>query len=193
MNLLLSQTTLLLLFTSIGILIMHRFRLVIIFLAIQYLIMFLLILDMWTIGLSSVKLVTGWMVCAILAASQVQDQQYQDNFTTASSWLFKLMASLMIFFSVSVISPELVNWLPLQQIHLSGGLLLIGMGILHLGLSAIPSRVIIGLLTIFSGFEIIYAGVENSVLVTGLLVVVNMGLALVGAYIFSLERNEEPS
>jgi hypothetical protein len=39
------------------------------------------------------------------------------------------------------------------------------------------------LLTAFSGFEIIYAVIETSLLVTGLLAVVNLGLALVGAYL----------
>lgn len=41
-----------------------------------------------------------------------------------------------------------------------------------------------GLLTTISGFELMYAAVENSVLVAGLLAVVTLGLALVGAYLF---------
>jgi hypothetical protein len=36
---------------------------------------------------------------------------------------------------------------------------------------------------VLSGFEIIYANMESSVLVTGLLAGVNLGLALVGAYL----------
>ena len=51
---------------------------------------------------------------------------------------------------------------------------------------------LIGLLTTLSGFELIYAAVENSVLVTGLLAVVTLGLALVGAYLLeTLSRTEE--
>jgi hypothetical protein len=52
-----------------------------------------------------------------------------------------------------------------------------------LSLTSDPLRVIIGLLTSLSGFEIIYAAVETSTLVTGLLAGVNLGLALVGAYL----------
>jgi hypothetical protein len=53
-------------------------------------------------------------------------------------------------------------------------------------------RVIVGLLTVLSGFEIIYAAIESSVLVTGLLAGVNLGLALVGAYLL-ISPKMEPS
>jgi hypothetical protein len=64
-----------------------------------------------------------------------------------------------------------------------GSFMLIGIGLLQLSLSSYPLRVIMGLLTILSGFEIIYAAIETSTLVTGLLAGVNIGLALVGAYL----------
>ncbi len=73
-----------------------------------------------------------------------------------------------------------------------GSFLLIGFGILQLGLTSHPLRVIIGLLTALSGFEVIYAAIESSNLVTGLLAGVNLGLALAGAYMLvapSMESN----
>ena len=73
----------------------------------------------------------------------------------------------------------------------SGSLLLIGMGLLHLGISASVLRVIMGLLTTLSGFEILYSAVEGSVLVAALLAVVNLGLALVGAYLLIASSAEE--
>ena len=57
------------------------------------------------------------------------------------------------------------------------------MGILHLGLTAQTWRTILGLLTVFSGFEILYATVETSILVTGFLAVVTLGISLIGAYL----------
>lgn len=57
------------------------------------------------------------------------------------------------------------------------------MGLLQLSLTSNPLRVIIGILTSLSGFEILYAAIETSTLVTGLLAVVTLGLALVGAYL----------
>jgi hypothetical protein len=74
---------------------------------------------------------------------------------------------------------------------INGGLLLIGMGLLHLGITARVLRVAIGLLTVLSGFEIIYATVEGSVLVAGLLAVINLGLALVGSYLLIASNAQE--
>ena len=52
-------------------------------------------------------------------------------------------------------------------------------------------RVILGLLTLLAGFEIIYAAVESSELVAAALAVVNLGLALTGAYLLSALGGEE--
>jgi hypothetical membrane protein len=71
-------------------------------------------------------------------------------------------------------------------------MLLVGMGLIHLGMTTRPLRVLLGLLTTLSGFELVYAAVENSVLVAGLLAVVTLGLALVGAYLLdTLSPQEE--
>jgi uncharacterized membrane protein len=73
----------------------------------------------------------------------------------------------------------------------AGGLLLAGMGLLHLGMTAEILRVIPGLLTFLSGFEILYAAVETSILLAGLLAIVNLGLALTGAYLMVSASAEE--
>ena len=70
-------------------------------------------------------------------------------------------------------------------------LLLIGMGLLHLGITARILRVAIGLMTVLSGFEIIYATVEGSILVAALLAVINLGLALVGSYLLIASNTQE--
>jgi hypothetical protein len=64
-----------------------------------------------------------------------------------------------------------------------GGLILLGLGLLQLGLSREGIRIVIGLLTVISGFEILYATLEASVLMTGLLAVLNIGIAFTGAYL----------
>ncbi len=70
-----------------------------------------------------------------------------------------------------------------QSPNRMGSLLLAGMGLLQLGTSAQPFRVVLGLLTVLSGFEIIYAAVESSTLVAALLAAINLSLALTGAYL----------
>jgi hypothetical protein len=49
-----------------------------------------------------------------------------------------------------------------------------------------PMRVIIGLLTTLLGFELFYSIVESSILVSGLVVAVTLGLALEGCYLLML-------
>ena len=46
-------------------------------------------------------------------------------------------------------------------------------------------RISLGLLTTLAGFEVIYAALEASVLLAGLLGIVNLGLALAGAYLLT--------
>jgi hypothetical protein len=72
-----------------------------------------------------------------------------------------------------------------------GSMLLMGMGLLYLGITAQPLRIVTGLLTLLAGFEILYAAVENAALVAALLAVVNLGLALAGAYLINAASKEE--
>jgi hypothetical protein len=66
---------------------------------------------------------------------------------------------------------------------IGGGILLIGAGVVHLGVTSDPWRVTIGLLTLLAGFEILYGAVESSILVTGFLALVNLGLGIIGSYL----------
>jgi len=73
----------------------------------------------------------------------------------------------------------------------AASLLLIGMGLLHLGITAQVLRVTLGLMTVLAGFEILYSAVEGSVLVAALLAVINLGLALVGSYLLIASNSQE--
>jgi hypothetical protein len=76
------------------------------------------------------------------------------------------------------------EWLPgITTAQTFGGLMLIGLGVLHFGMTLQPARVVIGLLTVLAGFEILYASVENSVLVAAMLSALNLLLALIGSYL----------
>jgi hypothetical protein len=63
------------------------------------------------------------------------------------------------------------------------------MGLIHLGMTSQHSRVIVALLTILAGFELLYAAVEGSILVAAMLATVDIGLALVGAYMLSISAS----
>lgn len=154
-------------------------------LAIQYIGTFWLVALSWPLGLAVIKLVVGWMAAAILGLSGV-------NFLTRrarrwpTEWLFWGLALLLVIFSVSTLAPRLETWFPRgHPAQIWGSLLLIGIGLLNLGASSLGLRVIVSLLTVLSGFEILYAVVERSTLVAGLLSIVTLGIALAGSYLLN--------
>jgi len=70
-------------------------------------------------------------------------------------------------------------------------LLLIGQGLLQLGMTADPFRVTLGLLTTFSGFDLLSSPLDNSVLVAALLTASTLGVALAGSYLLTLQFSAE--
>jgi len=184
-------TLLLLLVTTVGLLLHQDWRWGVGFLAVQYIGVFWLVQTHWPITMAAVKLVTGWMVCVILGmgtlraglSSELEPSRPQGR-------LFRIFTSGIIIAATFAISLRASAWLGLSLQLSWGSLLLMGMGLLQLGISAQPFRVILGLVTILGGFEIIYASVESSVLVAALLSVVNLGLALSGSYFMSMSEDE---
>ncbi len=179
---------------SLALLLTENWRWMIIALAVQYLAMAGLVSLLWPVGMGAVKLVIGWMAGAVLGSTHTSLQLGEDEFSGFSGRLFRLLAAGVALFVVFSAAPPLQARIPAPMPVLLGGLALLGMGLLHLSMTRSPLRMIIGLLTLMSGFEILYAGIENSVLVAGLLGVVNLGFALVGAYVIispEMEGEEE--
>ncbi|MEN6409457.1 MAG: hypothetical protein ABFD44_07090 [Anaerolineaceae bacterium] len=162
-------------------------------LAVMYLGVFLLVGQSWNFSLAVLKVVIGWMAAVVLGITQMgqtHEQKTEENLP--SGRIFRTIASGLVFLVVFSIAPGFVSWLPeLSSEQAVGGMILIGMGLLQLGMTARPIRVVVGLLTTLAGFEIIYAAVEASVLVAGLLGGVNLGLALVGAYLMTAPEMED--
>lgn len=172
--------------TSVGILLVQDWRTSIILLAVQYFGLFLLTLPHLPLGMASVKVVSGWMSCAILGMTR--SGLPDDNPEKDSIWprgrLFRLFAAGMVGFIVIGGTPAIDNLMADAGMAVTaGGLMLMGMGFLHLGMIAQPLRVTLGLMTFLAGFEVLYAAVEGSVLVAALLASINLGLALVGSYL----------
>jgi hypothetical protein len=177
--------------SSMLLLIGQNYRISMVLLAAQYLAVFLLIFQVWPLGLAAVKMISGWMGVAILFATLVQRTGSPDPEPGISSRLFRLLLGVLVWVLFFTIAPSFARWLPVPSVFLWSGGILLGVGLLQLGSSQSPLRVIIGLLTVISGFEILYAAVENSTLVTVLLAVVTLGLAIVGAYILNPVKTEE--
>lgn len=160
-------------------------------LAVQYVGVFWLVSVSWPSGLAAVKLVTGWMAGAILGVSRI-GQLAEDRRRWPTEWLFFGLVVVLVLVTISAVAPTVSTWLPdVDSDQVFGGMLLIGMGMVHLGMASRGIRVVLSLLTFLSGFEILYAGVETSTLVAGLLAVINLGVALVGAYLLSDDEEKE--
>lgn len=176
--------------STLVILISQNWRYSILALALQYVGVFWLINGLWPLGLAVVKLVAGWMACAVLSASQPAEDVREEQ-TSPTAPAFRILAAALALALVISVEPSVEARIPVNRFILIGGLLLIGVGWLHLGMTTRPIRVIIGLLTILSGFEILYAAVETSILIAGLQAAVTLGLALVGAYLIAAPTMEE--
>jgi hypothetical protein len=133
-----------------------------------------------------VKLVAGWISASVLGMALVNlgTGMNHPNRYPSSEVVFRVSAAGLVGLVIVSMIPGVQEWLPgASYEQVLGGLVLVGMGLLHLGFRLQPLRTIMGLLTFFAGFEILYVTIETSVLVAGFLAVVNMGVALVGAYL----------
>ncbi|HSL27734.1 MAG TPA: hypothetical protein VK900_00935 [Anaerolineales bacterium] len=181
--------------TTTGLLLVRDWRWSIILLAVQFLGMFVLTLQHWPLGMAAVKVVAGWMAAAILGMTRsgLAIEEAGDPFSRSGGGLFRLFAAAMVLLLMAVATPAVDTIMADAGFPVTNGaLLLIGMGLLNLGMSAHILRVTIGLITVLSGFEILYAAVEGSVLVAALLAAINLGLALAGAYLLIASNAREP-
>jgi hypothetical protein len=172
--------------TSIYILINQDWRYCIAALAIQYIGVFLLVLVSWPVEMAVVKMVAGWMAGAILGIAMTSGSEIWRKPEQSIKFgpIFRIMAVAIIALAITSLVLNSESWLSMISLPVRwGSFILISIGLLQLSFTSHPLWVIIGLLTSLSGFEILYAGIETSILVTGLLAGVTLGLALVGAYL----------
>ncbi len=160
-------------------------------LSVQYLAVFWLVTLTWPIGMAAVKLVVGLMASAVLATTQPGVDANPAPVVPLSGRLFRILAALLTWIVIISISPAVEDLAHVSQATSLGSTLLLGMGLLQMGMNRQSARVVIGLLTFLAGFEILYAAQESSVLVAGLLAIINLSLALVGAYLAAAPTMEQ--
>ncbi len=158
-----------------------------------YLLAFVLITASWPLELAAVKLVSGWMATAVLGLTQLNkpESEESDADDFPQSPLFLSMAAGLVIVLASGAAPAMVAWA--RQFDAGvvwGGLFLIGMGLLHVGLSSNVFNNGLGLLILLAGFEVVYAGVETSILVAGLLALLTLGISLVSAFLMQASSGE---
>ncbi|QRN82806.1 hypothetical protein JR338_10335 [Chloroflexota bacterium] len=178
--------------TAMSILVFRDWRIVSVALVLQYLGAFTLVTQSWPVGMAVVKLIVGWMATAAISLTYFRRENIPLFSETPSSFIFRGLIGLLVILTIFIAAPKLqANMFPgLDLLVLQGGLMLVGLALMQLGTTQGTFLTIVSLLSLLSGFEIIYAGLELSTLLTGLLAIVNLGLSLVGVY-FIVKINEE--
>jgi len=183
---------LLILAASLAIFLFADWRRCLVALAVLYLGMFILLVQVWPLTLSAVKLITGWVAVVILAMNLPRTSINQDE-GILSQHIFKVFALIMIWVLAFLISKSISSAFQISPEIAFSALAIFGCGLLQLGMKGQPFFVIVAILTVFAGFELLYASVESSVLINGLLALINLLIAFIGAYFTDLgEREDQP-
>lgn len=197
--------------TSFLLLLTNEWRLSISLLFFQFMGMFLLVAGLWSIPLAVTKLVAGWMSGAMLgiaAASRYKDIGNGSSnrptwrqrlaiksllrITLLQARFFLVFSAIVVILTVLSLKDQVAMAIPgIQEIHSWGGMVLVGMGLVKLIFNSKVFSVLIGLLTALSGFEVLYAAMETSLLVAGMLAIVNLKIAIIGAYLIIAPQMKE--
>jgi hypothetical protein len=177
--------------TSLGLLVLDNFRFSLATMVLQYLFVFFLVSSLWPIGLAVVKLIVGWIVCSLIGSAFFQNPQSRNEEINSAKNIFTTLSAIVVWLIVFTISAKGISFLPIPRPILIAAGILIGMGLLQLGSTTDLLRILLGLLTVTSGFEVFYAGLEQSVLVTGLLAMINILFGFMGWYMISHNGHAE--
>lgn len=168
-------------------LVRRQWALNILALGIQYICVFLILLEVRTPLLAAIKLIVGLMVSTMLyliLASSGLIESLLVRRRVSSGEIFRATIALLLVLVSSLAAPELRDSVFPQssQLLLSASLGLILFGLFQMGTITEPLYLVIGLLTFLSGFELLYASLEFSRVLEALFTAVNLSLALVGCY-----------
>ena len=104
-----------------------------------------------------------------------------------SGLIFRLLGFILFSIIAVLASIKTADFLNFPIDVILAGLLITFCGILELGTSGLPLKVILGILVLYCGFSTIYCSLETSLLVNGLLSAINLALGVVGAYFVTRE------
>lgn len=175
-------------FTSGALIILDSFRGRIAILFLQYAGFAWLVSLSLPLEIALVKLVTGMLLCGIAILSwkdhSVMTTEAGEYSRLPPGKLFRFLSVLLVL--VASVGLIRMDWIPLPDIPDAaawGATILFMMGLLQLGLSSRVFRMGVGMLTMLSGFEVIYAVIEPSLAVMALLAAVHLGIVVVTSYL----------
>jgi hypothetical protein len=150
------------------------------------------ILDIQFVSLSaaSIRLIAclASVLVMFISTRRIEDEAYSIRRNTI---IFRSIAFVVISIPIVFLSISVAEYLRIPVEIIIGGLLAVVCGILQLGLSTFPSKVIFCIIIIYCGFASIYNLIESSLLVNGLLSVVILLLGGIGTYLIIRDVKEE--
>lgn len=156
-------------------------------LGLQYICIFLLILEVRSPFLAGIKLIVGLMVSLMLyltlkSSGLIESTLLRRHVTSGE--IFRGTIALLLALISFLAAPALQQsaFPQSSQLLLTASLGLILFGLFQMGTITEPLYLVIGLLTFLSGFELLYASLEFSRLLEALLTAVNLSLALIGSF-----------
>ena len=156
-------------------------KLVLISMGVIYTCVFIISVQFNSTWSTLIRLVTGiatlLLIFISLSGRKISFPQYPRN-----ALLFRLLGYLLFSLIAVLVSVNAANFLNFPIDVILAGLLVTFCGILELGISGFPLKVILGILVLYCGFSTIYCSLETSLLVNGLLSAINIALGVVGSY-----------
>ncbi len=191
--------------TAIILLIILDWRISLITLALQYLLIFVMILPLWPLSMAAAKLIASWISAAVLGmailgnpelndqlslththAAASEQKEEQNQIREVPGVVFRLFSAGLVALTIASQLERFSLWLPtIPPAYAWSGLLLIGFGLIKIGFTYQPFHVLVALLSALAGFEILYAILEKSVISAGLFAAINLAISLIGAYLLT--------
>lgn len=174
-------------------LIIKQWKINIAMLFLQFISIFWLISWAGYSSIALIKLIVGWMLCSMLFITlfsnrfNVRKKLKQDNLMAT----FRALSGIIIIFVIINLIPDIQILFPqaIQKPIIIGFSGLVSLGLLQTSFSKDPLNIAIGLVTFFSGFELLHSSLESSALLTGLLAGVNLIFVLIVCWM--IIHNEE--
>jgi hypothetical protein len=178
--------------TTNTLLIFRNWKVLLSALAVQYIGIFSLIILDYPAEVGAIKLLVGLMICTVLGITLLSnnEQTEKDEPKYISGYLFRGISGAIFTTIIFVFLEEILSIFPENSSHsiIICSIVLIITSILQMGTSKIPLKIIIGLFTFLSGFDMLYLLFDRSILLDGLMAGINLVLALLGSYFI---RNKE--
>jgi len=159
---------------------------VLIFLGILYLCSFLMLLQIWPLGLAFVHLLTGLLTVLVINSLCSQLTWQSESPRIAMDILMVVFVGVITF----AFAPQLSAYLTESSEFLIIGFFMFVIGLLQVGTSQDTFRILISLFIFALGFQVLYAPLEGSALVTALISVIQLVMAFVGSRMVVKNKEE---